>query len=323
MNSYSVLILLQLPKFKRKTVEKILNEYTEIPTSAPLLKDFLNELLKNDIRTNVPSYESIKLAISDAKKIIQKCSNSGISIMNYSEYIFPKKLKAIPYPPLLLYYKGCIKYLNEEYCAAVIGTRLPSERGKFISQKIGSMFALKGFTVVSGLAIGCDTYGHLGSLERCGNNISVLPCSLDNIYPHENINLVNKIISSGGCLISEYPPNTNPRPQYFILRDRLVSGLVSVVSVIETNLNGGTMHTAKFALDQDKILLCISPTFLGEACSSNKGNMRLIGNNMAIPLNDFQDLEHIIEGILNSSLKPIFNIKIKEAVKYEQLKMNI
>jgi DNA processing protein len=323
MSSFSVLILFKIPKLKRKTIEKILKDYIEIPTSAFVLLDFFKELSKKDNSINVPSYEVIKLAISSAKEIIKKCSSSNICIMNYSENIFPQKLKNIPYPPLLLYYKGCSKYLSEKYCAAVVGTRTPTKRAKAISEKLGLIFASKGFTVASGLALGCDTFGHLGSLDKYGYNIAVLPCGLDNIYPHENSKLASKLIESGGCLISEYPPSTNPKPQYFILRDRLLSGLAEVIAVIEANLNSGTMHTAKFALEQKKILSCISPNLLEGTYPCNKGNLYLINNKVAISLKNFQDIEMLIEGILKNSIVPMFNLKRKEPLKYEQLKMNL
>lgn len=321
MNSLSVLILLQIPTLKNKTILKILNNYIDIPTCTLKLRDFLNEL--GDSYIKISSYETIKVAILEAKKIIKECANSGISIMNYSENIFPQKLKSIPYPPLLLYYKGNVKCLNDNYYAAIIGTRLPSQRGKLISKKLGSMFSLKGFIVVSGLALGCDTYGHLGSLEKGGNNIAVLPCGLNNIYPPQNIKLSDKIIANGGCLISEYPPNTNLKPQFFILRDRLESGLASIVAIIETNIDGGTMHTAKFALHQGKILVCISPNLLGGVNVSNKGNIHLIENKMAISLTNVQELEKIIEQILRNSLNPIFEAEKNEQFKYEQLKFDL
>ena len=321
MNSLSVLILLQIPTLKNKTIQKILSNYIAIPTCTLKLMDFLNEL--SDSYIKIPSIEIIKVAILEGKKIFKECENSGISIMNYSENIFPQKLKTIPYPPLLLYYKGNVKCLNENYNAAIIGTRLPSQRGKLISKKLGSIFALKGFVVVSGLALGCDTYGHLGSLEKGGNNIAVLACGLNNIYPRQNIKLSDKIIANGGCLISEYPPNINVKPQFFILRDRLESGLSSIVTIIETNINGGTMHTAKFALNQDKILVCVSPSLLGGVSGSNKGNSQLIENKMAIELINFQNLEELIEEILSNCLKPIFKTKMKEQLRYEQLKFNL
>lgn len=323
MDSLSVLTLLQIPKFKRKALEKILNYYVDIPTSALLLIDFLTKLNNTDNSVYVPSYETIQKAIFNAKKIIIQCHSFGISIVNYSENIFPQKLKTIPYPPLLLYYKGNIKYLNQQYCAAVIGTRLPSKFAELISRKLGIVFALKSFCVVSGLALGCDTYGHLGSLEKYGKNIAILPCGLNNIYPVENFGLANKIIASGGCLISEYPPNTSAKPQYFILRDRLQSGLASIVTIIETNITGGTMHTAKFALDQGKILVCVSPNLLGGVNVSNEGNVYLIENKMAISLTNLEDLGKIIKQILSNSLNPIYKAKKNEQLKYEQLKFDL
>lgn len=323
MNSLSVLILLQLPKFKRKIIVKILNDYSNIPTNIFKLTDFLNNLIYNGHDITLFTYDIVSSAISNANRIIKECESSSISIMNYSQDIFPQKLKIIPYPPLLLYYKGDIKYINKRNNVAIIGTRTPSLSAKSISKNLGLIFTVNGFTVVSGLALGCDTYGHLGSLKKSGNNIAILPCGLNNIYPAENVKLSNQIIENGGCLISEYPPNAKLRSQYFVLRDRLQSGIVSVVVIVESSLNGGTMHTAKFALEQNKILICISPNLLGGDNFSNKGNNLLIKDKMAIALTNFQDMKPIVESILNNSLKPIFVAKEKEQLKYEQLKFKL
>ena len=102
-----------------------------------------------------------------------------------------------------------------------------------------------------------------------------MPSGIDRIYPSENKKLSENIIETGGALVSEYPIGTSPRKNHFIDRDRLQSGSSQVVVVIETEIDGGTMHTVNFAIKQNRILRCLE--FPNEIdIPQNRGNMELI-----------------------------------------------
>ena len=117
--------------------------------------------------------------------------------------------------------------------------------------------AKQDITVVSGLAKGIDTAAHRGALEGGGKTIAVLGCGFNHIYPEENSQLFKQIIESGGAIISEYSPNTYAKSQYFLERNRIVSGLSLGVLVIEAAYRSGTSVTAALAKKQGKKVFCI------------------------------------------------------------------
>ena len=126
--------------------------------------------------------------------------------------------------PVVLYCMGNIEALNQE-TIAIIGTREPDEIYKEPGMEIASLLAKNGFSIVSGLAMGCDTLGHIGALKSSGVTTAVLANGLDTIYPKENAHLANEIIDNDGCLVTEYPPYTKIERWYFPQRDRLQSAL--------------------------------------------------------------------------------------------------
>lgn len=167
--------------------------------------------------------------------------------------MYPKRLKRIPDAPVLIYAKGNLNCLNDQKLVAIVGTRKPSEYGSTCSHLFGKNFAERGIVVVSGLAKGIDTLAHKGCIEVNGKTIAVLAQGLDTpIYPKENRPLADKIIAAGGCLLSEYGLGVRGRPNYFVERNRIQSGVSDGVAVIETDVKGGTMHTVDFCLKSKK-----------------------------------------------------------------------
>lgn len=142
---------------------------------------------------------------------------------------------------------------------AIVGTRLCSSYGRQAAFDLSKAAADMGITVVSGLAPGIDTFAHLAAIKRNKRTIAVLGTGLDDesIYPKENIYLSKKIISAGGCLISEYPPETKGARFTFPRRNRIISGLSLGVLVIESKESGGSMITASYALAQKRKLFAL------------------------------------------------------------------
>lgn len=169
---------------------------------------------------------------------------------------YPKKLLSLSSPPKTLYYIGDINITAKD-TVAVIGKREANEKSLILSEKIGNELAKKDFIVLNGLAIGCDTKAIEGALLDNGKVIAVMPCGLDEIYPKSNRMLAEKIIKSGGCIISEYPCGTKPQKYTFVERDRLQAGLADKVIVIDAEIKGGTMHTVNYALKLKKEIGCI------------------------------------------------------------------
>ena len=222
-------------------------------------KNIVNEILNPIYRKNLDKY-------------IEYMYKHDISIINiYSKY-YPQKLKNIYDYPLVLYVKGDIKILNN-MSITITGIRKSSIYGEKQSRKFAYELAKNNLTIVSGLAYGIETYAHIGAIDAKGKTIVVLPFGLDNIYPRENKKLYERTLLNGGTIISEHIIGTMPQKIYFILKNRILSGLSDGLLVIESKEKGGTLTTVDFALEQGKNIFAIP----GNITSSNS-----IGTNMLI-----------------------------------------
>lgn len=171
---------------------------------------------------------------------------------------YPQKLKEIYDPPATIYTLGNNRILNE-IGIAIVGARKATSYGKDVSLKIAKELSQKGINIISGLAIGIDTFAHLGSIQAhsFGKTIAVLGSGIDKIYPKENIELARKIIKSGGCIISEYPIGTEAQKKNFPQRNRIISGLSNGILVVEASQKSGALITAEFGLEQGKEVFAI------------------------------------------------------------------
>lgn len=169
---------------------------------------------------------------------------------------YPENLKDIENPPKQLYLEGNIELINEPGIA-VIGSRTCTEYGKKNAKKFAKELSLYGLTVISGLAIGVDSFAHIGSIEGTGKTIAVLPSGLKNIYPQENEKLWKDILKNNGLLVTEYEENEKASSQKFLERNRIVSGLAIGTLVIEGGYRSGTSVTAKITRKQGKNVFCI------------------------------------------------------------------
>lgn len=179
-------------------------------------------------------------------------------MINIKDRDYPKLLKEIKDAPKILYYSGKLPQTNEN-CFAIVGTRLCSSYGKEIALEISGGLSEAGITIVSGLAPGIDTFSHQAVVERNKRTIAVLGTGLDeeSIYPKENIELSRKILETGGCLISEYPPGTRGTRFTFPQRNRIISGLSLGVLVIEAKQKSGALITADYAFRQKRKVFAV------------------------------------------------------------------
>lgn len=296
MHKDYLITLLETKNISRKTVQKVITTIKYEVTSLDELRDSLEETKQKYPRIYVPTIEELKEANMKALNIEERCEKLGIEIISFYDKDYPQKLKEIVDPPVILYLRGNIRALNTKNTAAVIGTREPSEFGYKMAMRFGSVFAQNKITVVSGLAIGCDTGGHMGCLKAEGITIAVLANGLDTIYPSKNKQLAEQIINCNGCIISEYPPGKKVSPSFFVDRDRIQAGLSDAVVVVETDIKGGTMHTVGYANKEGRILATLKHP---EKCTSNKsrGNQKLINDNLAMKIENSQDLTILLEQI--------------------------
>ncbi len=168
---------------------------------------------------------------------------------------YPKSLKEIQSPPLVLYIMGELKP-EDEKSLAVIGSRKPSAYGREVTQKLSAEIVDHGFTIVSGLARGVDSIAHRVALGKGGRTIAVLGSGHDYIYPPEHRSLAQEICKNG-AVVSEYPPSQSPHPSQFPARNRIISGLSLGVLITEGASKSGTKNTAAFAADQGREVFCV------------------------------------------------------------------
>lgn len=172
--------------------------------------------------------------------------------INSKEY--PQNLKNIYDPPKKIYLIGN-KDLLYQKGIAIVGARDATQYGKKIAYNLAKELSEQNIVIISGLAIGIDSYAHKGSLEK--GTIAVLGSGIDNIYPKENLELAREIIKNKGCIISEYPLGTKPERLHFPQRNRIISGLSDGVVVIEASKKSGALITAEFALEQGKEVFAV------------------------------------------------------------------
>jgi len=204
---------------------------------------------------------------------------------------YPKQLKNIYDPPIKLFVLGNKKILQQK-SVAIVGARKATLYGKKIAFQFSKKLSENGINIISGLALGIDTYAHLGTLhpECRGKNIAVLGSGLNEIYPKQNIELAKKIVNSGGCIISEYPLGTKPEKLHFPERNRIISGLSKGVVVVEANEKSGSLITADFALEQGKEVFAVP----GDIFSNTSiGTNNLIKQGAKLVTNYLEILENI------------------------------
>ncbi len=166
---------------------------------------------------------------------------------------YPPYLTEITYPPKQLFYIG---ESLEDYLPAVtiVGSRKLSNYGKEVTYRLAFDLAKAGITVVSGLALGADGVAHQAAIDAGGKTIAVLACGLDNIYPATHRNLAIELLKKGGTILSEYEEGTPALKQNFIARNRIVSALSDMVIITEAAEASGSLVTASYALEQNKLV---------------------------------------------------------------------
>lgn len=232
--------------------------------------------------------DDMQSASNIATSIIGRSEDAGIKVVSYYDDLFPEALKTIKTEkgksesPLLLYYKGNLQRLELHRGIAIIGTREPTSEGVKAGEYFSELFAKRGFNIISGLAIGCDSSAHRGALNGGGLTTAFLAHGLDTVYPKENEDLAQCILDNNGLLISEYPIGTPPMANYFVARDRLQSGLADATLVIQTGVKGGTMHAVNATINNQKPLFVVQ--FKDETiCKHEKvqGNLMLLDKGSA------------------------------------------
>lgn len=206
-----------------------------------------------------------------AEKQLELMEKNQVQLLTFKDETYPENLKSIYDPPPFLFIKGETGE-QDKNAIAIVGCRAASQYGKQIAEKIGRELAKRGITIISGLAWGIDSIGHLAALEENSRTLAVFGSGLDVIYPSENRKLAERIIRNG-AILSEFPLGTKPERQNFPKRNRLISGLSLGVVIIEAGPKSGALLTARHALDQNREVFAV-PGNVG--AKTSEGTNRLI-----------------------------------------------
>lgn len=223
----------------------------------------------------------------------ERLMQAGAAFITAQDEGYPKMLKEIHDPPIGLYRKG--GYLFGQPCIAVVGSRRTTLYGQSVAKKLGAELAQMGFCVVSGLARGIDTAAHEGALSVGGKTVAVLGCGLDIVYPPENLGLYRRIAETGAVL-SEFPFGRKADKQTFPMRNRVVSGISEGVVVVESDVSGGAMITARFAGEQGRLIFAV-PGRIDQATSAGCHQLIRDGATLLTSVDDILNELSYLDGL--------------------------
>jgi DNA processing protein len=224
-------------------------------------------------------------------------TNKRLDIQQISKKSFPEELLEIPQPPKKLFILGKLPAPETKFLT-VVGSRKFSSYGKEACENI--IAGLQGYniSIVSGMALGTDTIAHNAALEAGLHTVAGPGSGLDPkvIYPRTNFHLAERIVESGGALLSEFEPDFRATRWSFPQRNRIMAGLADAVLITESTERSGTLITARMAVDYNKTVLAVPGSIFSE---NSKGTNRLLARG-AMPVMESAD---VLEA---------FNIEIEE-----------
>lgn len=250
LNLRDWLQLSHIPGLGPKTYLHLLRRFGNDPHNILAAKPIdltnagVSETLARQIHTQSSDLTAADFAWLDA--------DSQHHIITLQDRAYPQLLREISAPPPLLYVKGDAALLSSQPCLAMVGSRKATTLGSQTAFRFSKQLSMLGITIVSGLAIGIDGQAHRGALATdTGRTIAVLANGLDTIYPFRHTLLSTEIVSRG-VLVTEFPPWTNPLPQNFPRRNRIISGLCIGTIIVEAAPKSGSLITARYALEQNR-----------------------------------------------------------------------
>lgn len=259
---------------------KYLNALNKVPGIGPKKTKMLLEFFGNPENIWKAGLENLKLSrigektaenlYSERKNINpdeewEKVEKENIQMVTFGNAEYPALLKEIPSPPYTIYKKGNIN-LNEGLMIAIVGSRKYTSYGSQVARSFAKDLVGAGITVVSGMALGIDSFAHRGALDGVGKTVAVLGNSLDDksIYPQNNFGLSREIILTG-ALLSEYPIETTAGKLTFPARNRIIAGLTLGTLVVEAGEKSGALITAQMALECNREVFSIPGSIFSPA----------------------------------------------------------
>ena len=225
-------------------------------SSAAVFRASLTELEATGIKAVSAQSLATGKSAELAREELARAADAGITVLSMDDALYPRRLKEIYDPAVILYVRGNAELLNQPGIA-MVGTRHPTPYGSGMAERLGCDLAAQGLVIISGMARGVDTSSHRGAISAKGKTLAVFGTGVDVIYPKENSRLSEQILSTGGALISEFALGTFAAPQNFPIRNRILSGMSVGVLVVEAAEYSGTRITARLALEQNRDVFAV------------------------------------------------------------------
>jgi DNA processing protein len=233
------------------TARKLMERFGDVEA---IFAASLAELIEVPRVTDAMARQILAAPLDQLESELLSLNDEGIDLVTWDDDRFPALLRPLPDAPMVLFVHGDLS-TDDEQAVAIVGTREPARSAAEAAHTIGRELAERGLTVVSGLALGIDTAAQRGAIET-GRTLAVLGSGLRHIHPRENADLAEAIIGCG-AILSELHPDTPPRGQNLMARDRIISGLSRAVIVIEAGEKSGSLDTASKAKKQGRLVYAV------------------------------------------------------------------
>lgn len=274
-------LLLVMSPYNTKTA-KLLKEFESAEELCRAIRDGkcrnLNETEKHRAATT---------RTREVRQIMEECAANSIRIVTLDDPEYPVLLKNIYDPPIVLFVRGDLTCFNNSVPLSVVGPRRPSDSAVNAARMLCSDLVKLGTVIVSGLAVGIDTVAHTCAVNQGAPTVGVLACGQLVNYPAESEGLKQRILETGGAIISELLPHTGVTGGYFHQRNRIISGLGLGTVMIEASTRSGCRITANHAVEQGRDLFCVPPSDITrESCAGVVSFLR----DGAYPVYDYLDI---------------------------------
>lgn len=258
---------------------KMLQIASQLPTSEvnpEIIKqmDLPSKLIKSALTAFYDQQAEAKIT-----RIKKQCQ-----IISFFDQVYPQKLREIYRPPLILFAQGNLKLLQENVIT-IVGSRQATDYSQLVLNKIVPQLVKSNFVIASGLAMGVDVMAHSATLNNGGKTIAVIGNGLNHFYPERNSQIQRQIINEG-LVLSEYLPDTPPRPFRFPERNRILAGIADSVIVTEAKEKSGSLITANIALQENRNIYAV-PGPINSQLSAGPNKLIEAG---ATPITDFSSL---------------------------------
>ena len=208
----------------------------------------------------------------------------AIHFLMYEDALYPKRLKEIYLPPIVLFYKGRLELFNR-LSIGIVGARNHTPYSKEALEYLLPDILERKVSIISGLARGVDSLAHQLTLDLHGETIAVIGNGINICYPKENQSLYDTI-GKKGLILSEYPLDSPPLKFHFPYRNRIIAGLSHGLCVIEAKMHSGSLITANVALSENRQVFALPGNITSEY---SKGTNELITAG-AFPIRNANDI---------------------------------